>query len=167
MKGNPKLLDHCGLCVSDQFKRQPRAATQAAVLRVQRVRGRRGRVPPAAGRTDQEGILQSSEIQWHWAVGPDARKERLQRTPPSSARQPLSGPRLSHPVCLCSHLWKYVNSNYYSGHFYKFHVFQQMSHPKKNVLPSGSFVFGLWHHFFFFDLASLHKRFELKQSRLD
>lgn len=56
------------VCV--QFKLHPRAtdSLQATVLWVERTRGRRGRLPPPAGRPDQERILQPPEIQRHWAV---------------------------------------------------------------------------------------------------
>lgn len=61
-----------GVCVfvCVQFKLHPRAtdSLQATVLWVERTRGRRGRLPPPAGRPDQERILQPPEIQRHWAV---------------------------------------------------------------------------------------------------
>lgn len=55
------------VCVCVQFKLHPRAtdSLQAAVLWVERTRGR---LPPPAGRPDQERILQPPEIQRHWAV---------------------------------------------------------------------------------------------------
>lgn len=68
--------------VCDQFQLQPRAAErlQAAVLREQRTRRRRGRVPQTAGWADQEGLLQPAEIQGHWAVGWGSRKWGHHRT---------------------------------------------------------------------------------------
>lgn len=63
-----QFLSELKLNVCRQVQCRATGDAQAAVLRDQRTRGQGGGVPAPAVRPGQEGTLQPSEIQRHWAV---------------------------------------------------------------------------------------------------